>query len=102
MQLRQLMANLSWVGVWWRRIALIVVAVHVVAFLGSGGEDIRLAPFIAVLFALGMGWIGIADARRRNELLFLQSLGISPTMIAAVWVISVALIEFAIISLSPH
>ncbi|HXS23659.1 MAG TPA: hypothetical protein VN719_05490 [Gemmatimonadales bacterium] len=48
----------------------------------SGSVAVGLLPPSALALALGVGALGLLDARRRNEHRFLANLGISPFVIA--------------------
>ncbi len=42
------------------------------------------------------GTLGFIDARRRNELLFLQNLGIAPSTVVGTWAVTILILEIAI------
>lgn len=93
---KPVLPSARWIAKWLRRVTLIAFVIHVFVYLGTGGESITLVPVIILMLAMMMGWIGITDSRWRQELVFLQSLGISQITIAVTWAIAVILIEIVI------
>ena len=62
----------------------------------AGFASFRI-PFPSVLILTMIGAVlGFIDARRRNELLFLQNLGIAPSMVVGAWVVTIVILEIAI------
>jgi hypothetical protein len=71
-------------------------ALHFFLLVITGFGSLRI-PLASVLILAAMtGALGFIDARRRNELLFLQNLGIAPSMVVGTWVITVVILEIAI------
>lgn len=63
------------------RSAQVWIVVHVVLAVLTGGDVIALPAVAAAVLLLTAGAVGILEARRRDQVLFLQNLGVSPVMI---------------------
>jgi lipopolysaccharide export LptBFGC system permease protein LptF len=42
------------------------------------------------------GVVGIVDARRRNELMLMESLGFGPLMVAGIWMATIFILEIVV------
>ena len=62
----------------------------------SGRVAVGLLPPSALALALGVGALGLLDARRRNEHRFLANLGVSPIVIAVLSTVPALLGELAL------
>lgn len=75
------------------RAALLWTTVHVVLGLLTRGEVIVLPTLAAGVLLLVVGSVGILDMRRRDEILFLQNLGVSRAIATTCWVAVPAVLE---------
>ena len=62
----------------------------------AGFASLRIPLTGVLVLAIIAGTVGFIDARRRNELLFLQNLGVSPSMMIGIWVVTFFILEVAI------
>lgn len=62
----------------------------------AGFVSLRIPLASVLILAAISGSLGFIDARRRNELLFLQNLGIAPSMVVGAWVVTIVILEIAI------
>ena len=95
-----LLPSMRWIVTWILRVTFIVLVIHVFVYFRSGATDFTLAPPIAILFVLALGWLGVADARWRGEMHFLTTLGVAPTAIGMMWASVALLLEAGILLLA--
>lgn len=50
---------------------------------------------VVVVMAIA-GVLGFLDARRRNELMLLQNLGVDPLMVSGIWMAMIVILEIVI------
>lgn len=81
--MRNILPDRVFLRVYAARSAQVWMVVHVVLAVLTGGDVIVLPALSAAVLLLVAGAVGILDARRRSELLFLQNLGVSPAIVAA-------------------
>lgn len=62
----------------------------------TGFSSLRIPLTSVLILAIIGGALGFIDARRRNEFLFLQNLGIAPSMVVGAWVVTIVILEIAI------
>jgi hypothetical protein len=77
----------------WLLVRLLVMSISAAV---SGRGSVRLLPTMALALALGVGALGLLDARRRNEHRFLANLGVSQIVIAMLSTIPALLGELAL------
>src|SRR5687767_5185894 len=65
------------------RSAQVWALVHVALAAATQGEVIALPAISAAVLLLVAGAVGVLEARRRSEILFLQNLGVSPAVVFA-------------------
>jgi len=78
-----------------RRAAGFWVAVHLFLGVVSGGVVLALDPPAALLLFAIAGGLGVFDATKRHELLFLQNLGVPRSMVAVLWIATAATLELS-------
>ena len=78
------------------RSAQVWLLVHLVLAMATQGELIALPALSAAVLLLVTGAVGILEARRRNEMLFLQNLGVSPAVVFACCVPLPAVLEVSL------
>ena len=71
-------------------------ALHFFLLMIAGFSSLRIPTGSVLILATIGGALGFIDARRRNELLFLQNLGIAPSMVVGAWVVTIVFLEIAI------
>lgn len=62
----------------------------------AGFASLRIPLTGVLILAIIAGTLGFIDARRRNELLFLQNLGVGPARVIGIWVATFLVLEVAI------
>ena len=62
----------------------------------TGGDVIVLPALAAGVLVLVAGAVGILEARRRNEIFFLQNLGVPGAVIAISWMGVAAILEVSL------
>ena len=62
----------------------------------TGGDVIVLPALAASVLVLVAGAVGILEARRRNEILFLQNLGVPRAVTAISWMGVAAILEVSL------
>src|SRR5206468_7170538 len=78
------------------RAALLWFALHFFLLMIAGFSSLRISIGSVLILAIIAGTLGFIDARRRNELLFLQNLGTAPSMVVGTWVVLIVTLEIAI------
>lgn len=78
------------------RAGLLWFALHFFLAVFAGLVSLRMPLASVLILAVISGAIGFIDARRRNELLFLQNLGIAPSVVVGTWVVTIVILEIAI------
>ena len=78
------------------RATLLWFALHVFLAVFAGVASLTIPLASVLVLAVLSGALGFIDARRRNELLFLQNLGIAPSMVWETWVVTIVMLETAI------
>ena len=71
------------------------MAVHIFFGLVTGGAVVALDPLTSLLLFAIAGGLGVFDAMKRDELLFLQNLGVHRSMVAVVWIATAATLELS-------
>ncbi len=84
---------LAWAYV--RRAAAFWGSLHVFLWIVSGATVTALEPLPALAMVAMAGGLGVFDAKKRHELLFLRNLGVRPAMVAAVWLGTATLLEMS-------
>jgi len=75
---------------------LLWFALHFFLLMIAGFASLRIPLTSVLILAIIGGALGFIDARRRNELLFLQNLGIAASMVVGAWVVTIVILEIAI------
>lgn len=78
-----------------RRAAAFWAAIHIFLWIVGNGAIMSLAPLPAVTLVGIAGGLGVFDAMKRDELLFLRNLGVHPAMVAVIWIGVAALLELS-------
>ncbi len=76
------------------------LALHLFVAFFSGFATFQLPLASVLVMSAAAGWLGMIDARRRNELLLLQNLGVDPIIVAGIWMASIVILETALHALS--
>ena len=71
-------------------------ALHFFLAWFAGFASLRIPIASVLVLAIISGTLGFIDARRRNELVFFQNLGIAPSMVVGTWVVTIVILEIAI------
>lgn len=78
------------------RAAVLWFALHFFLAIFAGFASLRVPLTSVLILMLIGGTLGFIDARRRNELLFLQNLGIAPSTVVGTWAVTILILEIAI------
>jgi hypothetical protein len=71
-------------------------ALHFFLLVFAGFASLRIPFTSVVLLAVVVGAVTFIDARRRNELLLVQNLGIAPSMVTGISVSTIIILEIGI------
>ena len=94
--MRNVLPDRVFLRVYVARSAQVWMLVHIVLAVATGGKVIALPAISAAVLLLVAGAVGVLEARRRSEVLFLQNLGVSPAVVFACCLPLPAILEVAL------